>query len=201
MCGEVKSKKDDKTASRPLVTVTDLQNMKEEQAIILRSRMRPYKTQLKFDYKIDWGKKYGKAKYPERKREKIKVFDLKKFVEEKRQKKINEMLNGSNLDMDNKKNQNPMFNPTNMFGAMPSTPKNGNNGFNVDDLVKRIDAKIAELEEEERLEKEKQQKKEEEKKKQEKKEETNKVEIKKDEQSKNKITDDQFFDDFFYDGE
>ena len=201
MCGEVKSKKDDKTASRPLVTVTDLQNMKEEQAIILRSRMRPYKTQLKFDYKIDWGKKYGKAKYPERKREKIKVFDLKKFVEEKRQKKINEMLNGSSLDMDNKKNQNPMFNPTNMFGAMPSTPKNGNNGFNVDDLVKRIDAKIAELEEEERLEKEKQQKKEEEKKKQEKKEETNKVEIKKDEQSKNKITDDQFFDDFFYDGE
>lgn len=201
MCGEVKSKKDDKTASRPLVTVTDLQNMKEEQAIILRSRMRPYKTQLKFDYKIDWGKKYGKAKYPERKREKIKVFDLKKFVEEKRQKKINEMLNGSNLDMDNKKNQNPMFNPTNMFGAMPSTPKNDNNGFNVDDLVKRIDAKIAELEEEERLEKEKQQKKEEEKKKQEKKEETNKVEIKKDEQSKNKITDDQFFDDFFYDGE
>lgn len=111
------------------------------------------------------------------------------------------MLNGSNLDMDNKKNQNPMFNPTNMFGAMPSTPKNDNNGFNVDDLVKRIDAKIAELEEEERLEKEKQQKKEEEKKKQEKKEETNKVEIKKDEQSKNKITDDQFFDDFFYDGE
>ena len=105
------------------------------------------------------------------------------------------MLNGSNLDMDNKKNQNPMFNPTNMFGAMPSTPKTGNNGFNVDDLVKRIDAKIAELEEEERLEKEKQQKKEEEKKK----EETNKVE--KDEQSKNKITDDQFFDDFFYDGE
>ena len=175
--------------------------MKEEQAIILRSRMRPYKTQLKFDYKIDWGKKYGKAKYPERKREKIKVFDLKKFVEEKRQKKINEMLNGSSLDMDNKKNQNPMFNPTKMFGAMPSTPKNGNNGFNVDDLVKRIDAKIAELEEEERLEKEKQQKKEEEKKKQEKKEETNKVETKKDEQPKNKITDDQFFDDFFYDGE
>ena len=31
--------------------------MKEEEAVILRSRMEPYKTKLKFDYKIDWGKK------------------------------------------------------------------------------------------------------------------------------------------------
>lgn len=200
MCGEVKSKKDDKTASRPLVTVTDLQNMKEEQAIILRSRMRPYKTQLKFDYKIYWGKKYGKAKYPERNREKIKVFDLKKFVEEKRQKKIDEMLNGSGLNMENERKETPPFPPAGMFGAMP-TSKNNNNGFNVDDLVKRIDAKIAELEEEERLEKEKENKAKAEKQKEESKE-AEKVENKepKKEETK-KITDDQFFDDFFYDGE
>lgn len=216
MCGEVKSKKDDKTDSRPLVTVTDLQNMKEEEAIVLRSRMRPYKTKLKFDYKIDWGKNYGKAEYPERKRRDVEVFNLKKFVEEKRQKKINDMLNGTGIDLDNKKtpkNNDPFFN-SGMFGGMPIPPtpnKTGPNpgGFNVDDLVKRIDAKIAELEEEERLEKEKQQKA---KKQKEEKEETNQKNKEKevtkeinnetiDRSNSKKITDDQFFDDFFYDGE
>ena len=45
----------------------------------------------------------------------------------------------------------------NPFGSKPSeAPKPGGNlGFNVDDLVKRIDEHIAALEEEERLEKEK----------------------------------------------
>ena len=58
--------------------------------------------------------------------------------------------------------QNPMFggNPFAMnqpFGMpRPAAPMDG--GFNVDDLVKRIDAKIAELEEEERKEKEAQEK-------------------------------------------
>ena len=36
MCGEVKSKKDEKTASTPLVTVSDLQRMKQFEVIILR---------------------------------------------------------------------------------------------------------------------------------------------------------------------
>lgn len=203
MCGEVKSKKDDKTDSRPLVTVTDLQNLKEEQAIILRSRMRPYKTQLKFDHKIDWGKKYGKANYPEKERQEVQVFDLKKFVEEKRQKKINEMLNGTGIDLDNNKDNNKesMFNPAGMFGGITMPPKPGNShagGFNVDDLVKRIDAKIAELEEEERLEKEKEEKK--------KKTIESKSEVVSENNDENqfdskKVTDDQFFDDFFYDGE
>ena len=56
---------------------------------------------------------------------------------------------------------NPMANP--MFGSNPfsmnnpfASPKESplSSDFNVDDLVKRIDAKIAELEEEERREKE-----------------------------------------------
>ena len=43
----------------------------------------------------------------------------------------------------------PTVNGVNPFGMSPtSSPMGG--GFNVDDLVKRIDAKIAELEEEER---------------------------------------------------
>ena len=52
----------------------------------------------------------------------------------------------------NTKESNPMPFVPPMFGDKNSNSSNG--GFNVDDLVKKIDAKIAELEEEERLEKE-----------------------------------------------
>lgn len=151
MCGEVKSKKDDKTDSRPLVTVTDLQNLKEEEALILRSRMRPFKTKLKYDHKIEWGMSKEKADYPERQKQEVKLFDLKSFVEAQREKKINDMLNGNS----SKNDMPPMgiggFDPGSMFGRREPKP---NPGFNMDDLVKRIDAKIAELEEEERKEKE-----------------------------------------------
>ena len=46
MCGEVKSKKDDKTASTPLVTVSDLQKMKQFEVIIMRLRLNPFKTKF-----------------------------------------------------------------------------------------------------------------------------------------------------------
>ncbi len=192
LCGEVKSKKDDKTDSRPLVTVTDLQNMKEEEAIVLRSRMYPYKTKLKFDHKINWGKDYGKAKYPKREKVPVKTFDLKKFVTEKREKKINELL-GNGMTPP-KPNSNP-FN-----GGMPGMPignifdnKPGN--FNVDDIVKRIDAKIAELEAEEAAEKAKQSKA----KTTSKTEEAKQPVVEEKKFNREEITDDQFFDDFFND--
>lgn len=198
MCGEVKSKKEDKTDSRPLVTVTDLQNMKEEEAIILRSRNRPYKTKLKFDWKIDWGKKFEKAEYPTREKGEVKTFDLKAVVEKKRQKKMEEML-GSVKGMEPKMPGLPGMPP---FPGMSDGPKKPG-GFNVDDIVKRIDARIAELEAEEKREKEKKQQE--------------KVEVSKENSSKSievaepkvvdmpkkgkDITDDQFFDDFFCDDE
>lgn len=158
MCGEVKSKKDDKTDSRPLVTVTDLQNFKEEDALILRSRMRPFKTKLKFDHKIEWGMSKEVAKYPIREQKQVQIFDLKSYIEKQREQKINDMLNGNSTD-----NKMPLpmgmpreFPPSGLFNPMKEGPSSN---FNVDDLVKRIDAKIAELEEEERKEKEEQQKK------------------------------------------
>ena len=201
MCGEVKSTKEDKTDSRPLVTVTDLQNMKEEEAIILRSRNRPYKTKLKFDWKIDWGKKYEKADYPYREKGEVKIFDLKAVVEKKRQEKMEKML-GSVKGADSKKLELSGMPPfAGMFG-MTDGPKKPE-GFNVDDIVKRIDARIAELEAEEKREKEKKQQE--------------KVEVSKENSSKpievaepkvvdmpkkgKDITDDQFFDDFFCDDE
>ena len=202
MCGEVKSKKDDKTASTPLVTVTDLQKMKENEVIILRLRMSPFKTKFTPNYKIDWGYKYAKAKYPLRNKQEVKVFDIKSYVKNLKKKKLIEMMNAAENDTDDE-GQLP-FGATQMLGFppfgnpmmginhadmginhasnrepnvdkipfsgvdLPFTPKpvvdrnkeTMNSTVDLDDLVKKIDKKIAELEEEERLEKEKQKKEE-----------------------------------------
>ena len=152
MCGEVKSKEKDKTASTPLVTVSDLQRLPQWSMILLRIRMMPFKTKLTPNWQMmknhNWEKDYPKADYPEREKEPVSVFDIKSFVEKRKEEKINAMLGGSGENKGDMPFVPPMFN--NGGGS--------NSGFNVDDLVKRIDAKIAELEEEERLEKEKQEK-------------------------------------------
>ena len=113
---------------------------------------------------------------------------MKKFVDAKREAKINDMMNSFN-----KPATNEVPNP---FGP-PSkdTTQSKSNAFNIDDIVKKIDAKIAELEEQERLEQ-----LEKTKTKTDVKEEV-KEDIKVEETpvSNDVITDDQFFDDFFND--
>ncbi|MBE6157410.1 MAG: DUF87 domain-containing protein [Firmicutes bacterium] len=206
MCGEVKSKKDDKTASTPLVTVSDLQRMKQFEVIIMRIRKQPFKTKFTPDYKLKWGPKYKKAVYPSRKKEPVKTFDIKEFVKEQKKKKLLDMMNAASEDAKNdvplhqemierKERTNPMmgnspFMSSGMspFGTspfesnrnmdddlprrnmtpsitpvVPETPASkgpieNDFGFDVDELVKKIDAKIAELEKEEKeaAEKEKQ---------------------------------------------
>lgn len=211
MCGEVKSKKDDKTASTPLVTVSDLQRLPVNTLILLRTRCMPYKTKMTPNWKMEeqnlWGRTYEKATYPHRKKEHVEMFDIKSYVDKKRQKKIDEMLGGNSNGMPNMmpnmmsnmmSNTNQPMMPPDMFGT-----KQGG-GLNVDDLVKRIDAKIAELEEEERKEKEEQEKKQKQQSKEVKKEtkkEEKKIEEEPKEFNQEVITDDQFFDDFFNDEE
>ena len=254
MCGEEKSKKDDKTASTPLVTVSDLQRMKQFEVIILRMRKQPFRTKFTPYYKLNWGVKYGPAKYPTRKREEVHTFDIKEFVKNQKKKKLLEMMNandgsdtsggrnsslpsgmppfgfppspmgggagfpfpdflsGGSMPKTSNDNSNPFKpstpprspfpdfetfkkemeknSPINPFASSaPSSPishdldekplphndspiqdakvipddnnTSGNNldlGFDVDELVKKIDAKIAELEEEEKREKEKSEK-------------------------------------------
>ena len=184
LCGEVKSKKDDKTASTPLVTVSDLQRMKQFETIILRMRKQPFKTKMTPDFKIDWGKKYPDAKYPTRKKREVHTFDIKEFVKAEKKKKLLEMMNSADNDMENTSNMSgmpgipnmpgfPNFGPRVPIGGNPfqqevskpqkskldeSTNKNTTD-FNVDELVKKIDAKIAELEEEERRNKKEQEEK------------------------------------------
>ena len=151
LCGEKKSKKDDKTASTPLITVSELQLMKENEAIVIKTRTRPFKTKLKPNWKIDWGTaKYPADEFVTRIKQPIHTFNLKSFVQEQQKNKFMGMLDN---------------NTSNAFGGMVGNPFMAQTSsvtkesFNVDELVKKIDEKIAELEEEEKLEKEKAQQK------------------------------------------
>ena len=215
MCGEVKSKEKEKTASTPLVTVSDLQRLAQFEVIHLRLRTMPFKTKLTPNFKMDWGKKYEKAGYPQREKKLVKLFDLKEFVKAKKQEKMNEMMNNMNIPADNNfgigsmmmnpfampnASVNPMMNPS----IFERNDNKSESTFNVEDLVKKIDAKIAELEEEERKEQAQQQEQKinyqdvvqisdltENK-------DINKIEQEKQEQNYS-MSDDAFFDDFFSD--
>ena len=171
LCGDkiIKVGKDKKEETRPLVTVSDLQRLQQYETITLRLRTMPFKTKLVPNWKMDWGKNYEKATYPTREKRQVELFDIREFVKEQKKKKMNEMM-GQTAE-NNSPMGNPMFGGGNpLFGGSPmggmnpfGMPAPANNsssggGFNVDDLVKRIDAKIAELEEEERKEKEEQEK-------------------------------------------
>lgn len=147
LCGEKKSKKDDKTASTPLITVSELQLMKENEAIVIKTRTRPFKTKLKPNWKIDWGTaKYPADEFVTRIKQPIHTFDLKSFVQEQQKNKFMGMLDNNTSNPFVGMVGNPFMEQTS------SVPKES---FNVDELVKKIDEKIAELEEEEKLEKEK----------------------------------------------
>lgn len=172
MCGEVKSKEKDKTASTPLVTVSDLQKLKLFQAIIIRWRKNPFKTDLAPDFKIDWGIERKDAILPTREKTQIELFDVKKFVSEK---KKEEAMNNPGMmgGMDNPFMGGGGFNP--FIGANPfmgprpnSSPMTSNqapapNPFmgggevtskDIDDMVKEIEKKLQALDEEEKKENE-----------------------------------------------
>ena len=254
MCGEVKSKKDDKTASTPLVTVSDLQRMKQYEVIILRLRKQPFKTKITPYWKLDWGTKYPLAKYPIRKKHEVHTFDIKEFVKNQKKKKLLEMMNAAAEDdgdipggarpmpfgfppmgdRDNapipdfltrrqvREEEKPSVPDFETFRRkveeegrrdrpVPATNRKPDEdddlGFDVDELVRKIDAKIAELEAEEKREQEEKEKEAVEKKPvEEKKEEV--TEKKPLEETKEEVSttpikledekeDDDFFDDFF----
>ena len=164
LCGEVKSKKDDKTASTPLVTVSDLQRMKQFDQIVLRLRCQPYKTHFTPDFKIDWGKSFEKMDYPTREKRSVEVFDIRDFVKERKKQKLFEMMNSNDSKpgelpestgsspFDRSLGENP-FNRPGLPNMNNNQTEKSNSDFDVDALVRKIDAKIAALEEEEKKEK------------------------------------------------
>ncbi len=174
MCGEVKSKEKDKTASTPLVTVTDLQKMKLFQAIIMRIRMSPFKTQYEPDFKINWGIERRELALPIRDQRPVATFDLKTYVSEEKRK---QMANNAQNGMPNNEGFNPFMPSSNPFmgggfGGMTPNPfmnNNSNSPFQspsqkpissltndeIDKMIADIDKKLKELDEEEAREKEK----------------------------------------------
>lgn len=128
MCGEVKSKQEEKTSSTPLVTVSDLQRMKQFEVIILRMRKQPFKTKFTPFFKLNWGKTYPPAKYPVRKKIPVHTFDIKEFVKSQKKKKLLEMMNSADENSNSKIDAPPlgglgggMFN-----GLPPAFPKSNN---------------------------------------------------------------------------
>ena len=144
MCGEVKVTDDkDKNATRPLISITDLQKMKLFEAIIIRLRMSPFRTKLEPDFKMDWGIERIEEPYPNRVQRKVEIFDLKKFVTEEKSKRM------ANLGDNPFRGNNP-FRPNNSpnpFGDFNQTPRQNPpmGGMDIDSLLKDLDEKFKEL--------------------------------------------------------
>ncbi len=177
MCGEVKSSDKDKTASTPLVTVTDLQKLKLFEAIIIRLRLSPFKTKYTPNFKMDWGHPKTEASYPVREKRPVQKFDVKEFTKKKKSEKIKNSLNeNGGAAMGGNPFKSPMDSPFgprgDMFGPSsssnpfaPSAPSDGNDsglfgglggGLDLDAMMRDIDRKIAELDAEEARQKEEQ---------------------------------------------
>ena len=157
LCGDklVRVGKDKKEETRPLVTISELQRMKDDEVILIRHRCPPYKGKMKKDWESDFGfgkgaDWYGKdVVYPQREMTDIKMFDIKEFVRKQKEEKLKEA--GINPDTSNPfGGANPFMGNPNPFGGMPS------NEMDIDKMIKEIDAKIAELEKEEEEERKKQ---------------------------------------------
>ena len=157
MCGEVKVTDDkDKNATRPLISITDLQKMKLFEAIIIRLRISPFRTKLEPDFKMEWGIERKEEEYPNREKRDLEIFDLKKFVMDERSKKMaqnNDFALNNNpfkpMDM-----SSPAFSP---FGPMPGSSPTGNNNpfggglgnMDIDSIMKDLDEKFKELDRQE----------------------------------------------------
>lgn len=157
LCGDklVKVGKDKKEETRPLVTISELQRMKDNEIVLIKHRCPPFKGKIKKDYETDFGfgkgaDHYGKnVIYPQREMTPIKTFDIKEFVKKKKQ----EML--QNIGNDSSSSGGHMPFPS--FPGMPGGPRDlsSASNFDIDKMIKEIDAEIARLEAEEKKEAEK----------------------------------------------
>jgi len=202
LCGEVKSKKDDKTASVPLITVADLQKLQLNEVIIIRNRQNPFRTKLKQAFNIDWGDKEWQepAELPVREPKEVALFDVKNFVDVRKRSEMKKngeqagspfgggasMFGGGSSSMfgDSMGGSSMFGGGSKSSGSLPSFSDimaGGMAGLNsqpkrfptfeefmaernkkaetkprpqidIDELVKKIDAQIARLEEEEKQE-------------------------------------------------
>ncbi len=129
MCGEVKvTDEKDKNATRPLITVSDLQKLKLFEAIIIRLRTNPFRTKLEPDFKMNWGIERKEAPYPSREKKVIETFDLKKYVTEEKSKKMASM-NANNPFATNPYGAPNSFKPNPNLNPFQSQMPQANNPF------------------------------------------------------------------------
>lgn len=175
----VKVGKDKKEETRPLITVTELQRFKQDEVLILKHRLPPLRTKFLPFWNTDFGNgknncEIPKANLTSHEQRPIKLFDIREFVKKKREEQRNEMFGQPSIGGVSSFPSNPFGssnnNPfaSNPFGnSMTSKPLDGtkvDNPFgninspvskqddelDIDEIVKKIDAKIKELEEEEK---------------------------------------------------
>ena len=155
MCGEVKVTDDkDKNATRPLISITDLQKMKLFEAIIIRLRMSPFRTKLEPDFKMNWGIERKEEPYPTRMKQEVEIFDLKKFVMDEKSKK---MANSGEFGFGSPNPFKPVMGGFQPFGNLnnsnPMSTKNDFNSLDIDSMLKDLDEKFKELDRQEAMKK------------------------------------------------
>lgn len=156
MSGEEKSKEKDKTASTPLISVSDLQRLPRWSTVVLRLRQMPFKTVMTPNFKLEeanaWGKPWPKADYPQREKKEINIFDLKKHINDMSAKKFEDALSAIEEESSSSK---VTSSPLEDLGlSLGNESVNFGENFSPEDLIAKIDAKIAELEAEEKAQEE-----------------------------------------------
>lgn len=168
LCGDkiVKVGKDQKEETRPLVTISELQRLKEGEVIILKHRLPPFKTKFPGFFELDLGygvynKDVKPAEYTTREKQPISIFDIREFVKEQKEKKKKEILNSLEDGEENFNNPMPPFMPPFMqqnrpvppFMSRPSNNIENEDDISIEDIIAKVNKKIEELEKEEELEK------------------------------------------------
>lgn len=168
LCGDkiVKVGKDEKEETRPLITVTELQRFKQDEVLVLKHRLPPLRTKFLPFWNTDFGhgknnERVPKATLPTHEQKPIKLFDIREFVKKKKEEKRNELFSSESSPFGSSPFGTPISNPfassnnANPFEMQnkqvnPFMNTNSNEDLNIDDMIKKIDERIAELEAEEK---------------------------------------------------
>ena len=172
LCGDkiVKVGKDKKEETRPLITVTELQRFKQDEVLLLKHRLPPLRTKFLPFWNTNFGygknnEKVPKAELPTHEQRPIKLFDIREFVKKKKEEARNNAMNESSnpffggnpfSSTSSPFTSNPFSNNMSPFNSNPTNEFQNNLSNNsndkeldIDEMIKKIDKKIAELEKEE----------------------------------------------------
>ena len=172
LCGDkiVKVGKDKKEETRPLITVTELQRFKQDEVLLLKHRLPPLRTKFLPFWNTNFGygknnEKVPKAELPTHEQRPIKLFDIREFVKKKKEEARNNAMNESSnpffggnpfSSTSSPFTSNPFSNNMSSFNSNPTNEFQNNLSNNsndkeldIDEMIKKIDKKIAELEKEE----------------------------------------------------